>query len=195
MTARPDARGLRVELVQACPAGMAEALRAAGLDVTGLDVTGLAATGRPVRLAAAPGELRAPAPPDGVRLVPVDSPARQAQVDAVRGAVFDEVPDSSRPPGTDPGLGGSVLALCDGLAVAAASWTAVGEATSEIVGVATVPGERQRGIGAAVTGAAAAGAVRGGADLVWLSSGDPAAQRLYRALGFTDVDTADTAPR
>jgi len=36
-----------------------------------------------------------------------------------------------------------------------------------------------------VAAAAAAGAARGGADLVWLTPGDDGARRIYRALGFT----------
>lgn len=167
---------MRVELVEASPAGMAEALQAAGLEVTE----------RAVLLAAAPGELRVPAPPTGVRLVAVDSSARKDQVDTMCAEAFGRRAGASTPPPADPALGGSVLALRGELPVATASWTAVGDGTSEVVGVATVMAERRRGLGATVTAAAAAGAVRGGADLVWLTAGEGGAERVYRALGFTE---------
>ncbi len=136
-------------------------------------------------LAAHPAELRVPVLPDGDRIVPVDCPARRAQLDGVYAQVFGRPAGSSAPPPLDPAMGGSVLAVRGRTAVAAASWTAMVEGTSEVVGVATMAAHRRRGLGAAVAAAAAAGAARGGADLVWLTPGDDGARRIYRALGFT----------
>jgi ribosomal protein S18 acetylase RimI-like enzyme len=175
-----EGRRVRIELVQCCPAGMAEALQAAGLEVTE----------RPVLLAAAPDELRAPALAEGVRLVLVDSVTRRDQVDAVCAEAFGQAVGSGAPLPPEPALGGSVLALRGDTPVAAASWTAVGEGTSEVVGVATVPAERRRGLGSVVTAGAAAGAASGGADLVWLTPGDNGAQRIYLGLGFGEVGAA-----
>lgn len=55
---------------------------------------------------------------------------------------------------------------------------------SEVVGVATLPGHRRRGIAAALTGAAVAAAFAGGAEVSWLSAADAAAERIYGRLGF-----------
>ena len=58
---------------------------------------------------------------------------------------------------------------------------------TEIVGVATVPSARRRGIGGAITGALVADA---GPITVFLSAGDAATARVYARLGFVRVATA-----
>jgi ribosomal protein S18 acetylase RimI-like enzyme len=64
---------------------------------------------------------------------------------------------------------------------------------TEIVGVATLPSARRRGLGAAVTAALVADARRGGADIVFLSAGSEDIARLYGRLGFERVGTAGLA--
>jgi ribosomal protein S18 acetylase RimI-like enzyme/predicted HTH domain antitoxin len=74
--------------------------------------------------------------------------------------------------------------------------------TTEVVGVATLPSARRRGIGAAVTAALVADAVAGGLDLVFLSAAGEDVARIYERLGFRRVALAgiaeapapDTAP-
>jgi predicted GNAT family acetyltransferase len=61
---------------------------------------------------------------------------------------------------------------------------------TEIVGVATLPAYRRRGVGAAVTGALADDAVRRGIRTVFLSAADADVARLYERLGFRRVATA-----
>lgn len=65
---------------------------------------------------------------------------------------------------------------------------------AEIVGVATLPAARRRGLAASVTAALAAHALANGSDLVFLSAADEDAARMYGSLGFRRVGTACIAP-
>ena len=79
----------------------------------------------------------------------------------------------------------------DGIA-AVGSHQPVSDVT-EVVGVATLPSARRRGLGAAVTAALVDDARRGGADIVFLSAGSEAVARVYGRLGFERVGTAGLA--
>ena len=68
-----------------------------------------------------------------------------------------------------------------------------GFSASEIVGVATLPAARRRGLGAAVTALLAADALGQGCDLVLLSAGDDAVARVYQRIGFVRVGRAGAA--
>ena len=65
----------------------------------------------------------------------------------------------------------------------------VGE-VSEIVGVATLPAARRRGLASAVTHALVADALRRGCEVVFLSADDDAVARIYGRLGFRHAGTA-----
>jgi len=99
------------------------------------------------------------------------------------------LPDGDEPRDPRRRGGGAVLARSNGEAVAAASWTAVRDETSEIVGVATAAAWRRRGLAGAVTAAAAREAFAAGASLCVLSPGDDTAQRVYARAGFGRVAT------
>lgn len=60
---------------------------------------------------------------------------------------------------------------------------------SEVVGVATLPAMRRRGLAAAVTSALVADALEHGVDIVFLSAGDEDIARVYGGLGFVTVGT------
>lgn len=60
----------------------------------------------------------------------------------------------------------------------------------EIVGVATLPNARRRGLGAAVTAALARHAIATGAELVFLSAGSDEIARVYSRIGFRRIGTA-----
>jgi GNAT superfamily N-acetyltransferase len=66
-------------------------------------------------------------------------------------------------------------------------------AVTEVVGVATLPSARRRGLGAAVTAALVDDARRGGAEIVFLSAGSDDVARVYGRLGFERVGTAGLA--
>jgi ribosomal protein S18 acetylase RimI-like enzyme len=61
---------------------------------------------------------------------------------------------------------------------------------TEIVGVATLPAARRRGLGAAVTAALVEDARQRGVDLVFLSAGSADVARIYERVGFRRVATA-----
>jgi ribosomal protein S18 acetylase RimI-like enzyme len=101
---------------------------------------------------------------------------------------FGEQPlaDGEEPP--RPG-GGAVLARIGSEAVSAASWTAVVDGHSEIVGVATAEAWRSRGLAGLVTAAATRAAFEAGASTCVLSPGDETALRVYARAGFRRVAT------
>jgi ribosomal protein S18 acetylase RimI-like enzyme len=60
----------------------------------------------------------------------------------------------------------------------------------EVVGVATLPNARRRGLGAAITSALTRYALDQGAELVFLSAGDEDVARVYGRVGFRLTATA-----
>ena len=62
--------------------------------------------------------------------------------------------------------------------------------TGEVVGVATLPAARRRGIAAALTATLVAHALARGITTVFLSADSDDVARVYRRLGFADVGTA-----
>jgi GNAT superfamily N-acetyltransferase len=92
-----------------------------------------------------------------------------------RAAIYDN---------TGAGLG----ALCSG------GYQRAG-AVAEIVGVATLPTARRRGLAGALTGALAARALDNGCELVFLSAGDDDVARVYERAGFARVGTSCLAER
>ncbi len=83
----------------------------------------------------------------------------------------------------------TVVAEDDSGPIAVGSHQPVGDIT-EIVGVATLPVARRRGLAAAVTAALAADAGARGADIVFLSAGSEEVARIYERIGFHRVATA-----
>jgi ribosomal protein S18 acetylase RimI-like enzyme len=67
------------------------------------------------------------------------------------------------------------------------------EETAEIVGVATLPAARRRGLAALVTAVLAEHALEHGFGTVFLSAGDETIARLYERVGFRRVGTAGLA--
>jgi ribosomal protein S18 acetylase RimI-like enzyme len=78
--------------------------------------------------------------------------------------------------------------------VASGMYQAVG-GVAEIVGVATLPAARRRGLGAAVTSALIDDAVRSGIDTVFLSAASDDVARVYERLGFERIGHAGLAER
>ncbi len=90
-----------------------------------------------------------------------------------------------------------MVALEDGEPVAVGSHhpVEVGDSeVSEVVGVASSPRRRGRGVGAALASALVAQA-RETADLVFLTAGDDDVARIYERVGFAQVGTTGVADR
>lgn len=83
-------------------------------------------------------------------------------------------------------------AFVDGEPVARGGTAPVGE-VGEIIGVATLPAFRRRGLGAAVTYVLAQEAQRRGVRLLWLSADSADVARIYGRLGFAQVGAACAA--
>jgi GNAT superfamily N-acetyltransferase len=60
----------------------------------------------------------------------------------------------------------------------------------ELVGIATLPAARRRGLAAAMTSALTAHALAAGAELVFLAAGDEDVARVYGRIGYERVATA-----
>ncbi|HUR16037.1 MAG TPA: GNAT family N-acetyltransferase [Candidatus Limnocylindrales bacterium] len=76
--------------------------------------------------------------------------------------------------------------------IAVGSHQPIGRAT-EIVGVATLPTWRRKGLGAAVTTMLVADALVRGVEMIFLSAGSEDVARVYARLGFRRVGTAGAA--
>jgi len=96
--------------------------------------------------------------------------------------------------------------IVDGRAVSAVAWNeghpiAYGghqpiDDVSEVVGVATLPAFRRRGVGAALTAYLARDAFERGVKTLFLSASDEAVARTYARIGFRTIGVfADAAPR
>ncbi|MCA1675515.1 MAG: GNAT family N-acetyltransferase, partial [Actinobacteria bacterium] len=153
--------------------------------------SGLAMRERVPLLSLAPGDLVDPPPVDGAVVHPVRNPAGARWVHAVAERAFGEPIGGQAAVPLDPAEGGAVLVELAGEPVAAASWTALADGVTEVVGVATLPGHRRRGLGALVTAAAVRAAGDAGATLTWLTPGDDGADRVYRSVGYTVTGTAE----
>jgi ribosomal protein S18 acetylase RimI-like enzyme len=157
------------------------------------------------------GQVLAPESPDGAVVETLSGAAELAAVDAVQHLGFGQpgtlvgpaglkqlraaiaaVPDdrlAGQRDAAERGLVRRAVARMDGAIVGAGAHKPVGD-TSEIVGVATLPAYRRRGLAGAVTAELAADARRNGVDTVFLSAGDDDVARLYGRLGFVRVGTA-----
>lgn len=82
------------------------------------------------------------------------------------------------------------LARLSGEAVAAADFTAPLDGFVELVGIATLPAYRRRGIASALTARATAEAFARGARFVFLGAADERAGRVYERVGFRPCATA-----
>lgn len=80
--------------------------------------------------------------------------------------------------------GRAVIAKVDSVPAGAAMFTAVQRGVAELVGIATLPEFRRRGIAGALTAHAAQAALEHGADLVFLTTDSPDAARVYQRIGF-----------
>jgi GNAT superfamily N-acetyltransferase len=189
--------------------GLAGVARSAGLSVEEL----------PLLVAADPVEVLLP---DEVRLylVGADDPqlaryqllaqlAFAVPAGSLAGAVAPGSHGAGRPAPVDPpptavlrervaaGRTVMMVAVDDGRPVAVGSHQPVvvdGQQVSEVVGVATVPRFRGRGMGAGLTSALVEHA-RQTADLVFLTAGDDDVARVYERVGFARVGTSCLAER
>ena len=139
-----------------------------------------------------PESFAEPPAPDGLVVEPLEPDATEARIREVWSAqdrAFGE-PDQELTPelvarwreraARELGYAG----LLDGEVVGTAIALPVVLGVSELVGVATVPEHRGKGIAGHLTARAVAAAFEAGAELAWLSAADEAAGRVYTRAGF-----------
>jgi len=85
--------------------------------------------------------------------------------------------------------GRAIAAVAGSAVLGSAGWTMVVDGMSEIVGVAVDDAARRRGIGTALTIAAARAAFAEGASYAFLTPGDDNTARVYERAGFSDATT------
>ena len=125
-----------------------------------------------------------------VTVTEVEDTADLAAYQAIQSEIFDLVPDVAaallpRRAVETPGIR-FFLARHDDVACATAA-VSLSEHGAGLVGVATLPGYRRRGIGRAVTAAALRWGAARGAGLAWLYPSGMA-RPLYEGLGFCALD-------
>jgi GNAT superfamily N-acetyltransferase len=149
----------------------------------------------PYLLAVGRDSWRQPIPPDGliIVLVTMNSPTelireamtinerafdlRAAEVDAVTAEAFR------------PSLDGcaAVSARWAGESVAGGMFTPIRAGVTELTGIATLETHRRRGFAGAVTARLTQAAFDAGARIVFVTTDDHAARRVYRRVGFLDL--------
>jgi ribosomal protein S18 acetylase RimI-like enzyme len=82
----------------------------------------------------------------------------------------------------------ALIGLLDGEPVAVGAATPPLDGLSEVAGIGVLEPARRRGIGAAMTAAAARDAATKGADVVFLAPGTDAAQSVYTRVGFRPAE-------
>jgi ribosomal protein S18 acetylase RimI-like enzyme len=85
-------------------------------------------------------------------------------------------------------FGTALLGLVDGEPVAVAAATPPLDGLSEVAGIGVLERARRRGIGGAMTAAAARDAAARGAELVFLAPGSDDAQSVYERVGFRPAE-------
>ena len=86
----------------------------------------------------------------------------------------------------------TAVATIDGVPVASGAHSPVGLIT-ELVGIATLPSHRRRGIGAALTSFLVQDAREHGVQTIFLSADSPEVARIYQRAGFRTCGTAGAA--
>lgn len=180
---RARGRTPRFEIVEAFAPALATALADAGFKEES----------RPFLMACGPDGFREPPLPEGVRLETLDS---QAPDDRIRSLLVAQrsgfgVPKPEAVSEADVAFfrgtlraGRAFLAYRDGEAVGGAVLLAPADGLAEVAGVATVETHRRRGIGTALTAAAAREAFALGVEVAILAAADERAGRVYQAVGF-----------
>ena len=124
---------------------------------------------------------------EGTQVGPEGAHERDERAAASKPGVMDFMRERAR-----KGLSISFAAFDDNGPISVGTHQPVGQVT-EIVGVATLPVARRRGIGAALTAALVADALERGATTVFLSAGSEDVARVYERAGFRRIGTAGSA--
>jgi ribosomal protein S18 acetylase RimI-like enzyme len=174
----------RFEYVEAFAPELAAALEQAGFE---LEL-------RAPLMTCATGAITEPAV-DGLSVVPATDDLRAYLTVGRRAFGAGDEPDATDEEvdgwGTRRSAGGTwLVGLLGGEPVGVGAATPPQDGLSEVAGIGVLAHARQRGIGGAMTAAAARGAAEKGAELVFLSPGSEGARSVYERVGFRPAETS-----
>lgn len=124
---------------------------------------------------------------EGTQPGPEGAAERDQRAAAAKPHVMDFMRDRA-----SKGVSITYAAFDDSGPIAVGTHQPVGDVT-EIVGVATLPIARRRGLGAAVTAALVEDALQRGVSTIFLSAGSDDVARVYERAGFRRIGTAGSA--
>lgn len=139
-------------------------------------------------------DVAEPALPPGFEIVPASTDLRAYLTVGRRAFGTGDEPEASdeeveaRRARRD--VGTAMLGLLDGVPVAVAAATPPLDGLTEVAGVGVLEHVRGRGLGGAMTAAAARDAGTKGAELAFLAPGSEAAQSVYLRVGFRPAEVA-----
>jgi len=133
-------------------------------------------------------EIGIPPAVEGLRIVPADGDWRAYLTVGLRAFGDGDEPEASdeeveRRAARNDG-GSALLGVLDGEPVAVGAATPPLDGLSEVAGIGVLESARKRGIGGAMTVAAARDAAARGAELLFLAPGSEMAQSVYERVGF-----------
>ena len=190
------------EWVEEASPGMSAAVEGAGLGVV---LRPLMVLDHPSGLAATRGDVRIAGPDDDLATLTAVQEVGFRHAGTASGdagsAALEEAAARQQPGALEflrgrlrDGLTVYASASADGIPVAVGAHQPAGGVT-EIVGVATLPAYRRRGLGAALTAALVADALARGVSTVFLSAADDDVARMYASVGFRRVGSVGAALR
>jgi ribosomal protein S18 acetylase RimI-like enzyme len=174
----------RFEYVEGYAPDLAPALEQAGFE---LELRAPLMTCRATEIAPAPAI-------EGLEIVPAAEDVRAYLTVGRRAFGSGDEPDASdeeveeRQARRD--VSTALIGLLDGEPVAVAAATPPLDGLSEVAGIGVLERARRRGIGAAMTAAAARDAATKGAEVVFLAPGSDEAQSVYTRVGFRPAETS-----
>lgn len=139
-------------------------------------------------------DVAEPSPPAGFEIVPAATDVRAYLTVGRRAFGVGDEPEASdeeveaRRARQD--VGTALLGLLDGEPVAVAAATPPLDGLTEVAGVGVLAHVRGRGLGGAMTAAAARDAAARGAELAFLAPGSDTAQSVYTRVGFRPAEVA-----
>ena len=163
---------------------------------TVLQAAGFTEHSRNTVLACAPGELRAPAPLPGLSVITISDVSSVAEMRENLDANAFGFDPAHAQPATDEQAARFLAELTsaraftarrDGRAVGAGMYIEPREGVTELAGIATLEPFRGQGIAAALTTSMTQVAFANGCDLVYLTTTNPVAARVYARVGFQPI--------
>lgn len=161
-----------------------------------LRATGFTEHSRETLLVCSPGELHSPASIPGLSVITISDTSSVAEMRENLDTNARGFDPANAQPATDEQAAQFLLELIsaraftarrDGRAVAAGMYSEPREGVTELAGIATLEPYRGQGLAAALTARMTQAAFANGCDLVYLTTTNPIAARVYERIGFRPI--------